>query len=54
MIQINFHVESLTGKETIATKLARKLGREPTNAELRADCHRILDEAAAERRGGKV
>ena len=50
MVEINIRVESLTKKETIFTVLARKLGREPTNAELCADVRRILDEAAVERK----
>lgn len=36
-------------RETIALALKRKLGREPTHAELVADVKRILCEAAAER-----
>lgn len=36
-------------KETIALALKRKLGREPTHAELVDDVKRILREAAAER-----
>jgi hypothetical protein len=38
-------------KPTIYEALAQKLGREPTNAELKADVRRILDEAALSRRG---
>lgn len=34
---------------TIYEALAAKLGREPTNAEVKADVERILDEAAQER-----
>lgn len=38
---------------TIYNVLARKLGREPTNAECRDEIHRILGEARAEREGKK-
>lgn len=33
-------------KPTVSLSLAKKLGREPTNAELRAEVGRILDEVA--------
>ena len=42
-------------KPTIYEALAEKLGREPTNAELRADVNRILVEGAQERAAkGKI
>lgn len=36
-------------KPTIYEALREKLGREPTNAELKADVQRILEEGAQER-----
>lgn len=36
-------------RETIYEALARKLGRKPTNAELKADVERILEESMVER-----
>ncbi len=36
-------------RESIASALARKLGREPTLAELKAEVKRILEESLAER-----
>lgn len=40
---------------TIWNVLARKLGREPTNAEARAEVQRILDETLIDRAGkGKL
>jgi hypothetical protein len=36
-------------KPTIWEALASKLGREPTNAEAKAECLRILEEAMIER-----
>lgn len=47
-MQINFHVENLTGKPTIYSALRDKLGREPTSAELKTDVMRILAEARLE------
>jgi hypothetical protein len=42
-------------RPTIYEALAIKLGREPTNAELKADVERILTESLAERAGaGKL
>lgn len=38
----------MTRKPTIYEALRAKLGREPTNAELKADVERILDEALVE------
>jgi len=35
--------------ETIWNRLARKLGREPTHAEAKAEMHRILELALCER-----
>jgi len=41
--------------ETIWNALARKLGRQPTNAEAKAEIKRILQEALVERAGkGKL
>ena len=36
-------------KPTIYDNLAAKLGRNPTNEECKAECFRILNEAAGER-----
>ncbi len=44
MVKVTFKFESLTGKPTIYSVLKAKLGREPTNQELKADVIRILDE----------
>lgn len=44
---ITFHN---AGTRTIWSKLAERLGREPTNAEAKAEVERILREAAEERR----
>lgn len=39
----------MTRKPTIYEALRAKLGREPTNAELREDCHRIMTEGLVDR-----
>jgi hypothetical protein len=36
-------------KQTIYEALRQKLGREPTNAEIKADVQRILEEAMVDR-----
>ena len=48
MIEVNFTVTN-KNPNTIANKLAAKLGREPTNAELNEEVRRILREASEER-----
>lgn len=48
-IRVSVTWRSFSGKPTIHTALRDKLGREPTNEELRADVLRILDESEAER-----
>ena len=44
-VTVSFH--NLSEKPTIYSVLKAKLGREPTNAELKADVQRILSEARA-------
>ena len=48
MLEVNFTVTN-KNPNTIANKLAAKLGREPTNAELNEEVRRILREASEER-----
>ena len=48
MIEVNFTVTN-KNPNTIANKLAAKIGREPTNAELNEEVRRILREASEER-----
>jgi hypothetical protein len=43
---VSFHNDN---SETIWNKLAKKLGRDPTSDECKAEVFRILDEAKAER-----
>lgn len=38
----------MTRKPTIWENLVRKLGRDPTNAECREECHRIMQEVTIE------
>ena len=44
----HLNTQGSTRKPTIYEALKSKLGREPTNAELRADVDRILDEATVD------
>jgi hypothetical protein len=48
MLQVTTTVRS-DNPNTIAARLAEKIGREPTNAELIAEVKRILREAREER-----
>ena len=48
MLEVHFTVTN-KNPNTIANKLAAKLGREPTNAELNEEVRRILREASEER-----
>ena len=53
MIQVTITWETLPG--SIADVLGRKLGRAPTNAELKAEVQRIMDESlVAEATQGKL
>jgi hypothetical protein len=50
MLTVNFIVENLAAAnrakpDTIYECLKAKLGREPTNAELNAECRRIIGES---------
>lgn len=47
-VQVNVSVFN-GNPDTVWNRLAARLGREPTNAEARAEVRRILDEAHCER-----
>lgn len=45
---VTITIANLSEKPTIYTALRAKLGREPSNAELKADVQRILSEATVD------